>query len=157
MLRVKNKVHTRPQGIVIVIVICIVTALLGTTYLSTSVAQKEISISLVDAADVTESLRNSYRVVCKFTYEVKNQLEEEAFIGPFTMKVANARLPVAIAAASIGSGERYSLSAKGLHKLPCSSYRMDPWLEVHKCSTTSGLNCSDAIAYQISRKKKQQH
>lgn len=150
MRRVKTKAPVGSQSLIIVVVT--VSVLSYAAYITKSSAQKNISISLVGASDVTESLRDSYRVVCRFTYEVKNQLGEEAFIGPFTMRVANARLPVAIAPASVGSGERYALSANGVHKLPCREYRMDPWLDVLNCSTKSGVNCLHTIKHQTSRK-----
>jgi len=106
--------------------------------------EQVVKIKFVDSIDYASSkIDRIHR--CSFLFSVESNLSDVALIGPFNLKIANATIKRGVPSISLEKGERFELAVNGRDYVPCSEYRMKPWLEGINCLLLSSGNICKVV------------
>jgi hypothetical protein len=102
-----------------------------------------VTISFVEAIDYRPTTpKGSAR--CIFLFRLSNTYADVALVGPSRLRVANATIMKNIPSVTVDGRGSFDLSLPGRDDVPCSEYRMKPWLDASACVLTTGNECKVA-------------
>lgn len=122
----------------------LVVALSGVVAIEFALKKKEervVTIRFVNSIDYASSKVDSVHR-CAFIFIIENNLSSVALVGPFKLKIANATIKTGVSSISLEEGGKFELAVNGQDYVPCSEYRMKPWLESINCILFTGEVCN---------------
>ena len=78
---------------------------------------------------------------CIFFFRLENPFSDVALVGPSKLKVANATVMKNIPSVTVPRQGGFDLALPGRDRVPCSEYRMKPWVDPSSCILMSGNEC----------------
>jgi len=100
----------------------------------------EVTISFVHAIDYRPTTPKA-AARCIFLFRFRNTYADVALVGPSRLKVANAIVMKNIPSVTVDRRGSFDLSLPGRDYVPCSEYRMKPWLDASTCVLATGNQC----------------